>query len=112
MVDSSEALTPAPATGFPVVVSGGQVNEHSRAFAHVSLLRGSFENSYSVKPEAVTRSFPRLVRASLTLALLAACAAGAPVRALAPADALTLTAPSRAAPSRMAPGSLVVRFTI
>src|SRR5690242_4164147 len=74
MLDSSDPFTPAPATGRPLVSSGGQVSEHSLIFTHVSLLRGSREKRYSVKPDELTRILPSFVCASDTLAALAATA--------------------------------------
>lgn len=89
MVESREDFTPDPAVGFPLVVSAGHTSEHPLTFTQVSLLRVSLVNSYRVKPDALTRIFPRLVLCSWTLVAPTACAIGTPPRAIATADALT-----------------------
>ena len=61
IVPSREAFTPGPASGLPLVRSAGQFGRHPLTFAHVSLLRVSLVNRYSVNPELVTRIVPWLV---------------------------------------------------
>ena len=92
IVESSEALTPGPAVGLPPTLSAGHTLEHPLTFTHVSLLRESLVNAYSVKPEPFTKIFPRLVLRSWTVAALEARAAGVPPCALATAAALATPA--------------------
>ena len=41
MLESSDAFTPGPAVGLPLVLSGGQIEAHSVMPTQVSRLRGS-----------------------------------------------------------------------
>ncbi len=84
IVESREALTPGPAVGL-LTLSAGQACGHPLTFTHVSLLRESLVNSYSVKPEVVTRIRPKLVLRSWTVAARDACAVWAGPCALATA---------------------------
>src|SRR4030095_7233510 len=66
MVPSSEALTPLPALGVPLLWSTGQAA--TQAPLHADWFGWSFSNKYSVRPLPSTRIVPRLELAVLTVA--------------------------------------------
>src|SRR5271163_2101706 len=103
MLDSSDALTPAPAVGLPLVSSAGHTCAQPWSFTQLFSPARSRVNSYNVKPEDVVRIVPRLVWCSTTSVALPACALGSPPCALATADALATVART---PAR----SVYVRF--
>src|SRR3954464_15598764 len=88
VVPSNEAFTPLPATGLPLVRSGGQAV--AQAPVHALVVPVSFLNRYRVRPCESTRIFPRPLFATSTVA--EPCALGA-------ADALELLLPQPATAS-------------
>jgi hypothetical protein len=92
VVESSEALTPVPAVGRPLAFSEGHTAEHPLVAAQLFLLPRSFVNSYSVRPELLTRMLPRLVWRNCTVAARLEFAAGKLLCALATVAALAVLA--------------------
>jgi hypothetical protein len=68
MVPSSDAVTPLPALGAPLVWSTGQAAAHAPVQAE--WFGWSFPNRYSVRPLPSTRIIPRLVLVADTVAAL------------------------------------------
>src|SRR3954467_4965521 len=64
VVPSNEAFTPLPATGLPLVRSGGQAV--AQAPVHALVVPESFLNRYRVRPCESTRIFPRPLFATRT----------------------------------------------
>ena len=83
VVDSSEALMPEPAVGRPLAFSEGHTSEHPLIAAQLLLPPWSLVNSYSVRPEPLTRMLPRLVWRNCTVAAALERAAGRLLCALA-----------------------------
>src|ERR1035437_4775489 len=92
MLDSSDARTPGPAVGRPVVCSGGHASEHSLIVAQLLLLAWSRVKRYRVRPALLTRMLPSLVWRSDTLAARVACAPGVEGRAPATVAAVAAVA--------------------
>jgi hypothetical protein len=90
--DKSVALIPEPAVGRPLVFSEGHVSEHPLIAAQLLLLAWSLVNSYSVRPELLTRMLPRFVWRSRTVAARLECAGGRFLCALATVAALAALA--------------------
>src|ERR1700690_2249841 len=97
MVDSSDALTPAPAVGLPLFSSAGHTRRQPWIFAQLSSPARSCVISYIVKPDEVVRIVPRLVWCSTTSVALLACAVATAPCALAMADALVAAVARRTA---------------
>src|SRR5215218_2966230 len=66
MVPSSEAVTPLPALGVPLLWSTGQAA--TQAPAQADWFGWSFLNRYSVRPLPSTRTIPSLLLAAATVA--------------------------------------------
>src|SRR3954464_4043570 len=66
VVPSNEAFTPLPATGLPLVRSGGQAV--AQAPVHALVVPESFLNRYRVRPCESTRILPRPLFATSTVA--------------------------------------------
>ena len=73
IVPSSEAVSPVPAVGLPVVSSGGHAVAH--APVHALLAPTSALNRYTVRPVESTRIRPKRLFATRTVAVLVDAAA-------------------------------------
>jgi hypothetical protein len=95
MVESSDAFTPGPALGLPLVVSEGQISEHPLIFTQLLLRVWSFVNSYNVRPDELTRIVPMLVLRTPIFAARLISAVGRPACAGVTADTLAMVRQSR-----------------